>query len=132
MNGKPLLKDKDKPKKDRKPNLKTWMNKATALLTPIIIKLFPRCLLCSNPTQVAHHHVHKSKSNRLRYELINLINLCHKCHQALHHNESYYASKIVAIKGIEWFNQLEKTKQESVKADVYWHMNNYERLNKML
>lgn len=130
-NGPALLKEKDKPKKERKLKVSTIKNKCDGLLTPIIKQIFPRCLLCNNPTQVAHHHVHKSKSTRLRYELSNLINLCHKCHLALHHNESYYASRIVKIKGLAWFEDLEKMKQETVKADVTFYLNHFTRLTKI-
>lgn len=110
------------------PSIKTLRNKCDALLTPLIKKLHPRCLLCNNETQVAHHHVHKSQSNALRYYLPNLINLCNHCHLALHMNESYYASKIIQIKGLEWFNDLERKKNELVKANVWWYQENLERL----
>lgn len=96
-------------------------NKCDALLTPIVIKLHPKCLLCGKPTNVAHHHVHKSKSLILRYDLENLINLCSSCHFALHQNESYYASKIVKIKGLKWFDSLEKKKNKLIKADKQWY-----------
>ena len=105
--------------------------KCDSLLTPIIKKKYPRCLLCSNPTEVAHHHIHKSKSSILRYDLENLINLCNSCHLALHHNESYYASKIVKIKGLEWFDSLERKKNQIIKVDKYWYLNNLERLQKV-
>jgi len=119
------------------PNLKTVRNKADALLTPIIKAQHPKCLLCphsgrSNDTQVAHHHVHKSKSTRLRYEMANLINLCHACHVMLHNNESFWASKIVQIKGVEWFNKLERQKNEIVKADVLYFMRNLEDLRDLM
>jgi 5-methylcytosine-specific restriction endonuclease McrA len=114
------------------PKLSTMRNKCDALLTPIIKEIYPRCLLntsnCSSYTQVAHHHIHKSRSTRLRYELDNLIPLCHHCHVVLHHNESYHASKIIEIKGIEWFKELDKMKDEYVKADVHWYIEQYERL----
>lgn len=125
---------KKKPKKRTKlPAIKTMRNKCDKLLTPIIKEQHPICLLqgsenCNYYTQVAHHHVHKSKSNRLRYEIDNLIPLCHACHMMLHANESFWASKIVQIKGIEWFNSLEEKKNEIVKCDIHWYIENYERL----
>ena len=103
-------------------------NKADALLTPIIKKMHPKCLLCGKDTEVGHHHVHKSSSTRLRYDLDNLINLCQHCHVVLHNNESFWASKIVGIKGLEWFQELEKKGRELVKADVHYYIENYERL----
>lgn len=116
----------------KKPSKTTLRNKCDSLLTPIVKKLYPKCLLCNNETQVAHHHVHKSKSTRLRYEIDNLINLCGHCHVVLHCNESYWASRIIDIKGIEWFRKLDKMKNETVKADVIFYMNHYDRLKEIL
>ena len=116
----------------RKPTIKSLRKKADDLLSPLVIKLYPSCLLCGRPTEVAHHHCHKSKSNSCRYYLPNLINLCCSCHFALHKNESLYASRIVAIKGLEWFKDIEKKKQEYVKTDIYFYLGNYERLSKLL
>jgi hypothetical protein len=119
--------------KTKLPKLSTMRNKCDNLLTPIVKKLHPACLLCGAPTEVAHHHIHKSKSNRLRYELDNLINLCGRCHVRLHVNdESYWASKIVARKGISWFHNLDRLSREIVKVDVHWYIGHYERLSKLL
>lgn len=129
--GKPMMGAKllvTKTKRVLLPTVKSVRNKADALLTPIIKLMFPLCLLCNNPTEVAHHHVHKSKSTRLRYELNNLINLCHSCHLKLHHNESFWASKIVEMKGIEWFKRISKLGEEIVKADVHFYLGHYKRL----
>lgn len=92
------------------------------LLTPIIKTMYPLCFLCGNITEVAHHHIHKSKSTALRYVIENLIPLCNKCHCKLHHNEGYWASKIVYMKGVKWFEGLELIKNRvMVKADVIWY-----------
>jgi len=90
-------------------------------LTPIIKLMYPNCLLCGDKTEVAHHHIHRSKSLLLRYDIDNLIPLCNRCHMALHHNESYYASKIVEIRGISWFKELDRKKHQTIKADVLWY-----------
>ena len=116
----------------KKPSIKTLRNKTDKLLSPWIIKKYPKCLLCGKPSQVAHHHCHKSQSNRPRYEEINLIPLCTGCHCKLHHNESYWASIIVQKKGLEWFEKLEKMKRELVKTDRYFYQENYERIKKEL
>jgi hypothetical protein len=47
-------------------------------------------------------------------------------------NESYYASKIVKIKGLRWFNNLEKKKNGLVKADIYFYEEHLARLTKQL
>lgn len=124
---------KKKATRTKLPAVSTTRNKADKLLTPIIKAQFKKCLLCpfagrNNDTQVAHHHVHKSQSTRLRYELDNLIPLCNPCHQMLHNNESYWASKIVQLRGIEWFEKLERMKHETVKADVHFYLAAIERL----
>lgn len=132
-----LRSKKPKAKKRTKlPAISTMRNKCDKLLTPIIKEIHPYCLLqgsenCARVTQVAHHHVHKSNSTRLRYELENLIPLCHACHMMLHANESYWASKIVQIRGLEWFEALEKKKNEIVRTDVHFYIENYERLRKL-
>ena len=113
-------------------SLKNLRNKADALLSPTIIKLFPVCLLCGGNTQVAHHHFHKSKSNRLRYEIENLINLCASCHFKLHQNESKWASEIVRIKGLSWYEKLRVMEQGYVKVDRYFYEEAIDRFTKWL
>lgn len=110
--------------------IKTWRNKCDALLTPIVKKLFPLCFLCGGETEVAHHHVHKSKSTALRYVLANLIPLCGRCHVKLHHNESYWASVIVERKGIEWWRTLQREGNKTVDANLAFFKENYEQLLK--
>lgn len=119
-------------KKGKLPKVKTIRNRCDALLTPIIQKLFPKCLLCGKDTEVAHHHIKKSTSSRLRYELSNLIPLCTFCHCRLHNDEILWTSRIITIKGIEWFKELDKKKSEYVKVDVHWFMSNLSRLQAIL
>lgn len=118
--------------REKLPKLKTIRNKADSLLTPIIKLMFPNCLLCGQRTEVAHHHFHKSESNGLRYDLDNLIPLCNSCHFSLHKRESHYASRIVVIKGIDWFSDLEKKKWEYCKADVHYFIAQHKRLKELL
>jgi len=114
--------------------------KCDKLLSPILIDQHPVCLLngdpdnpnCTYHTNVAHHHIHKASSNRLRYDMDNLINLCSHCHFMLHQNESYWASKIVDIKGVEWFNALEIKKREIIKTNKAYYEGELERLQNIL
>lgn len=134
---KPKKVAKKKTKRKKLPAISTMRNKCDKLLTPIIKILYPYCLLqgsqnCAHVTQVAHHHVHKSQSNRLRYEIPNLIPLCNACHMMLHANESYWASKIVQIRGLAWFEELERMKNELVKTDIHWYIDNHTRLRNIL
>jgi 5-methylcytosine-specific restriction endonuclease McrA len=114
-------KKKTKPMKRTKlkkvSSLGTLRNKCDKLLSPLIVKIYGKCELCGKPAQVAHHFVHKSKSNKLRYEIINLIPLCNSCHFALHQNESEYAARIVKIRGLLWFDTLEILKRETIKVN---------------
>lgn len=110
--------------------------KCDKLLSPIIKYMYPVCLLngakgnenCTYNTQVAHHHVHKSKASALRYVIDNLIPLCNHCHLMLHHNESFWASKIVEIRGIEWFQAIEKEKYVTMKTNKAYYEEQLERL----
>lgn len=124
-------KAKNKPKRTKLPSIKTMRNKCDKLLTPIIKELSPRCVLTGEPTEVAHHHIKKSKSTALRYYLPNLVPLTHKAHMRLHNDETYWSSKLVEIYGIEWFQDLEEKKNQLVKADVHFYIENYERLRKI-
>ncbi len=128
---KPQVKRK-KVKRTKLPSIKTMRTKCDNLLTPIIKKMYPNCLLTGAPTEVAHHHVHKSKSAALRYYIPNLIPLTGSAHVALHHNESYWASKIVQIRGIEWFEDLEREKRREMKIDVHYYIAEHKRLPDIL
>jgi len=119
------------------PKATTVRNKADNLLTPIVRAQNPYCLLmgsqnCAKVTQVAHHHVHKSKSSRLRYDLENLIPLCGACHVMLHNDESFWGAKVAQIKGDAWFRYIEKAKHELVKTDVHFYIEAHTRLQKIL
>lgn len=108
-----------------------YRNKCDKLLSPIIVKMYGKCELCGRPANVAHHFVHKSKSNKLRYEIINLIPLCNSCHFALHHNESEYAAKIVKKRGLLWFDTLEVLKRESIKVNRSYYQKIYQQLSSL-
>lgn len=123
---------KRKSSKSALPAIGTLRNRADKICTPLIAKLHPRCLLCGQPTQVAHHFIHKSVSSRLRYDTDNLIPLCHKDHQALHHNESFYAARIIQIKGLEWSQSLLSRKVELVKTDRQFYLDAIKKLEDIL
>ena len=105
----------------KKTELQKLRDRADGQLTPHICQKHPRCLLCSMPSQVAHHYFKKSESNRLRYWEDNLIPLCHRCHFSLHQHETDYAGRIINIKGLDWHNDLVKKKQEYQKVDKLFY-----------
>jgi len=128
---------KRKPlRKKGKSEISKLQAKCDKLLSPIIKYMSPVCLLngslgnekCTYDTQVAHHHIHKASSNRLRYEIDNLIPLCNHCHLMLHMNESLWASRIVEINGLPWFQDLYRKKQETIKTNKVYYEEQLERL----
>ena len=134
------IKRTPKPKKPAKrnsgrtklPTIKSVRNKCDKLLTPIIKAQHPECFLkssssCNFYTQVAHHHIKKSRSSALRYDLENLVPLCNSCHLMLHQNESKWVLELIERKWIEWAQSL-KEKDVLVKTDVHFYIENYERL----
>lgn len=130
---------RSKPKKRTKlPTTKKMRNKCDKLLTPIIKKQYPECFLkgakeCTYFTDVAHHHIKKSKSSPLRYNLDNLIPLCTRCHCALHANESKWVTVLIEKKGLEWSqNLLEIDRTADIKTDVHWYIEHFERLSAIL
>lgn len=119
------------------PKIKTVRNKADKLLTPIITTQHPECFLrgsenCNFHSQVAHHHIKKSRSTPLRYDLDNLIPLCHACHLMLHQNESKWVTRLIELKGLEWSQTLiERDRAANIKADVHFYMENFDRLKEI-
>ena len=117
------------------PTVKSTRNKCDKLLTPIIKAQHPECFLkgsknCNFYSQVAHHHIKKSRSSALRYDLENLIPLCNSCHLMLHQNESKWVLELIERKGIEWAQSL-KEKDVLVKTDVHFYIENYNRLKEI-
>jgi len=119
-----------KKKRDKLPSVKTMRNKCDKLLSPLIKRMYPTSMF-GEETQVAHHFIKKSQSSALRYYIPNLIPLTNAQHQALHNNESFWSTKIVQIRGMEWFDDLEAKKNEYVKTDVHFYIENYKRLTEI-
>lgn len=129
-----LKRSKLTSKRAKVPKVTTLRNKADKMLTPIIKAMYPECLLkqsqnCAFETQVAHHHIKKSQSTSVRYDLDNLIPLCHACHLMLHSQETTWASYIVGLKGLEWWNNLYTKSRASIKADRFWYQEQIDRLD---
>jgi len=107
---------------------------ADTLLQKNIVKKYPYCEVCRQPTQCGHHFIEKSKSNRLRYEEDNIIPVCLSCHCKIHNRFSYSLGSydiidfIIKKRGKKWFNKLQKTRHELVKTDGNWYKNHIERL----
>ena len=120
-----------KPRKKKLPTVKSMRNKCDALLTPIIKKMNPHCIFTGEETQVAHHAIKKSTSSALRYYIPNLVPLTHKSHMRLHSDEILWTGRLIAIKGLDWWQDLEEKKNEYVKCDVHHYIEEYARLKKL-
>lgn len=120
----------------RTEKITTVRNKCDKLLTPIIKRLHPYCEACGGETQVAHHWIEKSRSTYLRYDVErNLIPLCHSCHAKIHNRFGNsvtgsfdVATIIVNKRGKKWKNQLDIDSAKTVKADVYYYLEHFNRL----
>ena len=121
-----------KAKKAKLPTTKSMRNKCDALLTPIIKKLYPTCIFTGEPTQVAHHAIKKSTASALRYYLPNLIPLTHQAHLRLHCDEITWTGRLIQIKGMEWWEDLERERRKPMKCDVHYYIAEYTRLKALL
>lgn len=89
------------------------------LLQELNRKMNKKCLICSSPCEVGHHFVRKSNSSFLRYDLRNIIPLCNRCHCSYHLREDEsFNIKIRDIKGKEWYESIEKDKNNYHKVNV--------------
>ena len=125
-----------KKKKTEKSKLE---KKADKLLTPVAKKRNPRCESCGAETQVGHHWIEKSRSNKLRHDMRNIVSLCHKCHFRIHNKYGCsvvgaldVAEVIIKKRGRQWKNEMDRESQESIKYDVNYLLNQMEKLENYL
>lgn len=127
VNNPPLLKEKDKKVKTL--SLTQWRKKCDAEMQKLGQMIYPKSLLSGQQTQVMHHFFPKSVSARLRYEWSNLIPLTNGEHMRLHQSgDPTYEQRIIQIKGQDWFDRLQKMRQEGVKVNVSYYQNVFEIL----
>ena len=132
INSKPLKRKKATKVRSKLPKLSTMRNKCDALLTPIIKKMHPYCIFTGQETQVAHHAIKKSTSSALRYYLPNLIPLTHQAHLRLHCDEITWTGRLVAIKGMDWWEDLERERKRAMKIDIHYYIAEHKRLTDIL
>jgi hypothetical protein len=132
INSKPLKTKKVPKKRTNLPKLSTMRNKCDALLTPIIKKMYPYCIFTGQETQVAHHAIKKSSSSALRYYLPNLIPLTHIAHSRLHHDEITWTGRLIELKGMEWWQDLERERKRDMKIDIHYYIETHKQLTDIL
>lgn len=126
-NGKPLLKEKDKPK-TLTPS--QWQKKCDTKLQLRGKALFKKCEICSKPMSCLHHFFPKSVSSRLRYDWDNLIPICNACHMRHHQaNDPRIHGTVIQKRGISWYENLVIKKYEEVRTNVAYYKYIYEALS---
>lgn len=124
-------------------------HKADTLLQKYIVKKYPKCECCGNPTSCGHHLVEKSRSNALRYDLTNIVPVCNVCHTQIHNMicgrmgnnilrsfnilEKIFLRRGKTPKGAQkWKDDLERRGRELIKTNISWYNDHITRLQKLL
>lgn len=127
--GKTLLKEKDKPKKERSHPLSWWQKKCDTAQQNKSRELRKRCESCGGPNQVGHHYFTKSLSSFLRYDWRNLIPLCFKCHFNHHFkNDPQIHNTVNRKRGETWLASLESVRREEVRLSVGYYKEIFEMI----
>ena len=85
-----------------------------------------RCEVCGNQANQVHHFFPKGQYSLLRYDLDNGIVICQRCHFKHHQGDPTIHQKIIAKRGIKWYNLLEKRSKKrttSYKTTAYYEEN---------
>jgi len=110
-----------------------YRTKADKAFQKYLIKLHPLCEICGQPAS-CHHHFHtKASSSALRFEENNMVAVCSKCHLGFHSNRvAFFASIIIAKRGVKWSNALLAKKSDYVKPSVGYYKSITEKYEKLL
>lgn len=110
-----------------KSETKKLEKEADRILQTKIVAENPECEICHHPTECGHHFIEKSKSNRLRYEMTNIIPVCSSCHTKIHNRFSYSLGAydiidfIIKKRGQKWRDRLEVIRREAVHTTPQWY-----------
>lgn len=119
-----------KRKRKKFMKLSYYRNKCDKALQEKVARENKKCLLCGMPEQVGHHFFPKSVSSALRYDMKNIIPLCSGCHLRLHQSgDPTYETRIIEIKGEEWYEELQKQKRDYVKVNRAYYEHQLKILN---
>lgn len=131
-NGKPLLKEKDKPRKERKLSLSGWRKKCDRLMQEVGHRIAPKSVISGLPSEVMHHFVPKSVSANLRYYWPNLIPLTTAEHCRLHQSPDPTIEQMIrSIKGDAWWEDLQSKKRIIIKVNQAYYKEVYQELLKL-
>jgi 5-methylcytosine-specific restriction endonuclease McrA len=94
-------------KKSRKsPSLSLLRRKADTALQDRGRRQQRPCEACGKRSTVLHHHIPKSRSAALRYDLDNLVYLCMGCHFAHHNGDIRMANNYRKLHFSDWEDML--------------------------
>ena len=131
MNGKKLLKDKDK--KTKLPKIGKLQKDCDRRMQEIGKIIHPKSLISGQPTEVHHHFIPKSVSSALRYDWDNLIPLTNAEHCRIHQSEDPDKEmQIVRIKGLDWYNNLKAKSRNPMKINREYYSEVMEKLENHL
>jgi len=129
-NNPPLLKEKDKPRKEKSLSLGQWRKKCDRLMQEVGHRIAPNSLVSGLPANVMHHFVPKSVSANLRYDWANLIPLTTAEHCRLHQSPDPTIEQMIrSKKGDAWWNDLQARKGIIIKVNVGYYKEVYQRLS---
>lgn len=99
------------------PKLSYYRNKADKAMQEHYRAKNLACEYCGKPAQTMHHFFPKSRASALRYHEPNLIPICNGCHFAHHNGDPRIHAKIIEKRGMKWYKDLLKKKEEITKAN---------------
>lgn len=125
-----IVKEKDKPRKERALSPSKWQKKCDRLLQETGMRLYPHCEVCGKQANCLHHFFPKSVSARLRYDWDNLIPICQGCHGRHHQagDPRIHGTVIEKRGGMKWYEMLLKKKNEGIQVNVSYYKGVWENL----
>jgi hypothetical protein len=104
------------------------------------------CEMCGKPCKsgegagvglgIKAHHVEGKQSYNLRWLVINGTPLCPTCHtmgrNSAHQDRTIFLSRIIGLRGQEWYDRLLKIKGEKKKWDIAEMKKKKEELQKII
>jgi hypothetical protein len=126
-----------KPKRKKKSEKQKLRDDCDKLYQELGRKMYKNCF-CGKPYSCLHHHVPKSRSSALRYEIKNGVPICAGCHN-LHHSASdtdiefKYKLFMEDKWGKDWEIELRQQRFASdIKTNIAWYKANIEMLEEMI
>lgn len=107
---------------------KTLRNKCDKLYQEVCLKLHPTSMASGLKSEVTHHHIPKSLSNALRYDVENGITLTKSEHFRHGLGDPAICEQYTSKKSAEWFAYIKEKRRETVSPTLSWYKKKYETL----